>query len=213
MTRSITEICESVRRLCKNYRYIAYGIGLPLNLVKYQTFAQDNVILFSDNGILGIGEEIENQHNYDKDTAAVGRRFITEAPHACYMDASEAFSIVHGGHLDAVILGAMQVSVQGDVAGWHIPGKMLKGCGGAMDLTAGVKNVFVMMNHTTKNGLPKILTECNLPLTARKVVTKIITELGAFEPAGTKLKIIEIAANVTYDEIASLTPVPLEKIS
>ena len=208
MTWNTEEMCKAAQRLLAKERYIAYGIGIPLEIVTHSTFS-DRQILYSDNGMLGVQE---NAPNKDKDIAGVGRRYVTPQPYTCYVDCCESFAISHGGHLDAVILGAMQVSISGDIASWKIPGVMLKGCGGAMDLLSNSKRVVVMMNHRTKNNEDKILTECTLPLTAKNVATEVITEMGTFgiDKANKQLYLIDKPDNLTIAEIQQNTGITIK---
>lgn len=199
------EMAARAARELKDGHYVNLGIGIP-TLVANHIPEGMHVTLQSENGMLGIGP-FPYEDEVDPDLINAGKQTISELPHSAYFDSATSFSMIRGGHIDLTVLGAMEVAENGDIANWMIPGKMIKGMGGAMDLVAGVKKIIVVMDHTSKGGDPKFIPECTLPLTGQNVVDMIITNLGVFhrKDHDSAFRLIELATGVTEEEITSMT--------
>jgi 3-oxoacid CoA-transferase B subunit len=197
------QMCERAALELGDGFYVNLGIGMPTMVANFIPDGM-KVTLQSENGMLGMGP-FPRDNEVDPDLINAGKQTITELPESVYFDSATSFAMIRGGHIDISILGALQVAQNGDLANWMIPGKMVKGMGGAMDLVAGVKRVVVLMDHNAKDGSAKLLKQCDLPLTGAGVVDMVITELGVFEIEDGQMKLREIAPGVTLDEIRGRT--------
>jgi len=193
------EMCARAALELEDGFYVNLGMGMPTKVANFIPDGMD-VNFQSENGMLGMGP-FPTDNEVDADLINAGKQTITETPKSVYFDSAQSFAMIRGGHINMSILGALQVAENGDLANWMIPGKMVKGMGGAMDLVAGVKRVVILMDHNAKDGTAKLLKECNLPLTGAAVVDDIITELGVFRIGDGGVHIQELAPDVTVDEV------------
>lgn len=207
MTLTKNQIAQRIAQELQDGYYVNLGIGIPTLVANYIPEGME-VVLQSENGLLGIGP-FPTKDAIDADLINAGKQTVTYIPGAAFFDSSLSFAMIRGGHIDLTVLGAFEVTENGDISSWKIPGKMVKGMGGAMDLVAAAKNIIVATTHTDRNGNPKLLKECTLPLTGVRCVKKIVTDMAVVDVTENGFKLIERAPGISVEEIIAATGAPL----
>lgn len=207
MSWTRAQMAARVTREFRDGDYVNLGVGLPTLIPDYLDEGSD-VTLHAENGILGVGP-FPYDDEVDPDLVNASKQTVSVVPGASYFDSATSFAMIRGGHVNVAVLGGMQVAVNGDLANWMVPGSMVKGMGGAMDLVSGAERIIVLMDHLTKSGAAKLVLTCDLPLTGKSAVNRVITDLGVFDVAGTGFALIELAEGVDYQDVVATTGAPV----